>query len=101
MNHNNNSNNIPSDSDKNNTNLKQQYLALKQKIANLEKNNLEMMEIYKAEEERLKKSNEFLQKKNNKDHSRTIQDLESEVLKMRNSVQQLKKIKKNQTKIQI
>ena len=92
MNHNNNNNNIPSDSDKSNTNLKQQYLALKQKIANLEKNNLEMMEIYKAEEERLKKSNEFLQKKNNKDHSRTLQDLESEVLKMRNSVQQLKKI---------
>ena len=87
-----NQNNLSSTLDKNNTNLKQQYMALKQKIANLEKNNLEMIEIYKAEEERLIKSNEFLQKKNNQEYSRTIQDLESEVLKMRNSVTQLKKL---------
>ena len=87
-----NQNNLSSTLDKNNTNLKQQYMALKQKIANLEKNNLEMIEIYKAEEERLIKSNEFLQKKNNQEYSRTIQDLESEVLKMRNSVSQLKKL---------
>ena len=92
-----NQNNISPTSDQNNTNLKQQYMALKQKIANLEKNNLEMMEIYKAEEERLIKSNEFLEKKNNQEHSRTIQDLESEVLKMRNSVQQLKKIIEQKT----
>ena len=92
-----NLNNISPTSDQNNTNLKQQYMALKQKIANLEKNNLEMMEIYKAEEERLIKSNEFLEKKNNQEHSRTIQDLESEVLKMRNSVQQLKKIIEQKT----
>ena len=92
-----NQNNISPTSDQNNTNLKQQYMALKQKIANLEKNNLEMMEIYKSEEERLIKSNEFLEKKNNQEHSRTIQDLESEVLKMRNSVQQLKKIVEQKT----
>ena len=92
-----NQNNISPTSDQNNTNLKQQYMALKQKIANLEKNNLEMMEIYKSEEERLIKSNEFLEKKNNQEHSRTIQDLESEVLKMRNSVQQLKKIIEQKT----
>ena len=85
-------NNISIVSDKNSPNLKQQYHALKQKIANLEKNNLEMIEIYKAEEERLLKSNEFLMKKNNQDHSRTIQELESEVLKMRNAIQQLKNI---------
>ena len=87
-----NQNNLSSILDKSNTNLKQQYIALKQKIVNLEKNNLEMIEIYKAEEERLIKSNEFLQKKNNQEYSRTIQDLESEVLKMRNSVTQLKKL---------
>ena len=85
-------NNISIVSDKNSPNLKQQYYALKQKIANLEKNNLEMIEIYKAEEERLLKSNEFLMKKKNQDHSRTIQELESEVLKIRNSIQQLKNI---------
>ena len=87
-----NQNNISQASEKNNSNLKQKYNELKQKIANLEKNNLEMIEIYKAEEERLIKSNEFLKKKNNHDHTRTIQDLESEVLKMRNAIQQLKNI---------
>ena len=87
-----NQNNISIVSEKSNTNLKQQYNTLKQKIANLEKNNLEMIEIYKSEEERLIKSNEFLQNKNNHEHSRTIQDLESEVLKMRNAVQQLKNL---------
>ena len=87
-----NQNNISEKTEKNNENLKQQYMTLKQKIANLEKNNMEMIEIYKAEEERLIKSNEFLQKKKNQEYSRTIQDLEAEVLKMRNSVQQLKKL---------
>lgn len=76
----------------NNTNLKQQYFNLKQKIADLQKQNLEMIEIYKAEEERLTKSNEFLMNKNNHEHSRTIQELESEVLNMRKSIQQLNKI---------
>ena len=58
-----------------------------------------MIEIYKAEEERLKKSNEFLMKKNNQEHSRTIQELESEVLKMRNAIQHLKALinEKNQS----
>ena len=87
-----NQNNVSASSDKNNTNLKQQFYALKQKIANLEKNNLEMIEIYKAEEERLIKSNEFLTNKNNKNNSKTIQELEAEVLRMRNSIQQLKKL---------
>lgn len=88
-----NQNNISEPSDKNNTNLKQQFYALKQKVDNLEKNNLEMIEIYKAEEERLNKSNEFLSnKKNNNNNSKTIQDLESEVLRMRNAIQQLKKL---------
>ena len=73
-----------------NDSLKQQYNNLKQKVANLEKSNLEMIEIYKAEEERLIKSNEFLMKKKNQGHSKTIQELESDVLKMRNSIQQLK-----------
>ena len=76
----------------NNTNLKQQYFNLKQKIADLQKQNLEMIQIYKAEEERLTKSNEFLMNKNNHEHSRTIQDLESEVLNMRKNIQQLNKI---------
>lgn len=94
-----NQNNMSQLSDKNSPNLKQQYNALKQKIINLEKNNLEMIEIYKAEEERLIKSNEFLMKKNNQEHSRTIQELESEVLKMRNAIQQLKLLinQKNQS----
>ena len=48
----------------NNMNLKQKYNALKQKIANLEKNNNEMLEMYKAEEQRLIKSNEFLMQDN-------------------------------------
>ena len=87
-----NQNNFSNSFENNNTNLKQQYNNLKQKVANLEKNNLEMIEIYKSEEERLKKSNEFLMKKNNQEHSRTIQELESEVLKMKNSIQQLQKL---------
>jgi len=87
-----NINNQSSSSVENNTNLKQQYFNLKQKIADLQKQNLEMIEIYKAEEERLTKSNEFLMNKNNHEHSRTIQELESEVLNMRKSIQQLNKI---------
>ena len=92
-----NINNQSSSSVENNTNLKQQYINLKQKIIDLQKQNLEMIEIYKAEEERLTKSNEFLMNKNNHEHSRTIQDLESEVLNMRKNIQQLNKIieKKN------
>ena len=94
-----NQGNISISSEKNNTNLKQQYYTFKQKIADLEKNNLEMIEIYKAEEERLIKSNEFLSNKNNKHNPKTIQDLEAEVLKMRNSIQQIKKLieQKNNT----
>ena len=53
---------LPQTSEQNDS-LKQQYNNLKQKVANLEKSNLEMIEIYKAEEERLIKSNEFLMKK--------------------------------------
>ena len=87
-----NINNQSSSSVENNTNLKQQYFNLKQKIADLQKQNLEMIQIYKAEEERLTKSNEFLMNKNNHEHSRTIQDLESEVLNMRKNIQQLNKI---------
>jgi len=87
-----NINNQSSSSVENNTNLKQQYFNLKQKIADLQKQNLEMIEIYKAEEERLTKSNEFLMNKNNHEHSRTIQELELEVLNMRKSIQQLNKI---------
>lgn len=53
---------LPQSSEQNES-LKQQYNNLKQKVANLEKSNLEMIEIYKAEEDRLIKSNEFLMKK--------------------------------------
>ena len=53
---------LPQSSEQNES-LKQQYNNLKQKVANLEKTNLEMIEIYKAEEDRLIKSNEFLMKK--------------------------------------
>ena len=88
-----NLNNLSSSFDNNNTNLKTQYNNLKQKIDNLEKNNLEMIEIYKAEEERLLKSNGFLMTKKNQENSRTIQELESEVLKMRDNIQLLQKIK--------
>ena len=83
--------------DNNTISLKQQYNNLKQKVANLEKNNLEMIEIYKSEEERLIKSNEFLMKKSNHEHSNSIQELESKVLKMKNNIQKLQKLidKKN------
>ena len=76
----------------NNSNLKKQYNDLKQKIENLEKNNREILEMYKAEEQRLIKSNEFLMQKNNHDNSRNIKDLEAEVLKMRNAIRQLQNI---------
>ena len=75
-----------------NSNLKQQYNNLKQKIENLEKNNREMLEMYKAEEQRLIKSNEFLMQKNNKDNSKNIKELEAEVLKMRNDIRQLQNL---------
>ena len=73
----------------NNMNLKQKYNALKQKIANLEKNNNEMLEMYKAEEQRLIKSNEFLMQNKNQENSRNIQNLEAEVIKMRNNIKEL------------
>ena len=75
-----------------NSNLKQQYNNLKQKIENLEKNNREMLEMYKVEEQRLIKSNEFLMQKNNKDNSKNIKELEAEVLKMRNDIRQLQNL---------
>ena len=75
-----------------NSNLKQQYNNLKQKIENLEKNNREMLEMYKAEEQRLIKSNEFLMQTNNKDNSKKIKELEAEVLKMRNDIRQLQNL---------
>ena len=73
----------------NNMNLKQKYNALKQKISNLQKNNNEMLEMYKAEEQRLIKSNEFLMQNKNQENSRNIQNLEAEVIKMRNNIKEL------------
>ena len=78
--------------DENNSNLKQKYNALKQKIANLIKNNAEILEMYKAEEQRLIKSNEFLMQNKNKENSKNIEQLEAEVLKMRNDIRQLQNI---------
>ena len=75
-----------------NSNLRQQYNDLKKKIENLKKNNLEMLEMYKSEEQRLIKSNEFLMQKDNKDNSRNIKELEAEVLKMRNNIRQLQNL---------
>ena len=75
-----------------NSNLKQQYNDLKKKIENLKKNNLEMLEMYKYEEQRIIKSNEFLMQKDNKDNSRNIKELEAEVLKMRNNIRQLQNL---------
>ena len=75
-----------------NFNLKQQYNDLKKKIENLKKNNLEMLEMYKSEEQRLIKSNEFLMQKDNKDNSKNIKELEAEVLKMRNNIRQLQNL---------
>lgn len=76
----------------NNYNLKQKYNALKQKIANLIKNNAEILEMYKAEEQRLIKSNEFLMQNKSKENSKNIEELEAEVLKMRNDIRQLQNI---------
>lgn len=80
-------------------NLKKQYEELKIKVMNLEKNNLEMIQMYEAEEERLIKSNEFLQNVNNKENPKSIQELEQEVLKLRNDCQSLKELleQKNKT----
>ena len=75
-----------------NSNLKQQYNDLKKKIENLKKNNLEMLVMYKSEEQRLIKSNEFLMQKDNTDNSRNIKELEAEVLKMRNNIRQLQNL---------
>ena len=87
-------NNNPINSVENNTtvNLKQQYNTLKQKIEDLEKNNKEMLEMYKSEEQRLIKSNEFLMQKNNQNNSKNIKELEAEVLKMRNDIKQLQNL---------
>jgi len=84
--------NNPINTAENNTNLKQQYNTLKQKIATLEKNNKEILEMYKAEEQRLIKSNEFLMQKNNPNNSKNIKELEAEVLKMRNDIKQLQNL---------
>ena len=87
-------NNNPINSVENNAtvNLKQQYNTLKQKIEDLEKNNKEMLEMYKSEEQRLIKSNEFLMQKNNQNNSKNIKELEVEVLKMRNDIKQLQNL---------
>ena len=87
-------NNNPINFVENNTtvNLKQQYNTLKLKIEDLEKNNKEMLEMYKSEEQRLIKSNEFLMQKNNPNNSKNIKELEAEVLKMRNDIKQLQNL---------
>ncbi len=75
-----------------NTNLKQQYNTLKQKIENLVKNNNEMLQMYKSEEQRLIKSNEFLMQNKSMENTRSINELENEVIKMRNNIKQLQNI---------
>ena len=87
-------NNNPINFVENNTtvNLKQQYNTLKLKIEDLEKNNKEMLEMYKSEEQRLIKSNEFLMQKNNPNNSKNIKELEAEVLKMRNDIKELQNL---------
>lgn len=90
----------PSENAQNVQTLKSQYNELRQKIINLEKNNLEMIQLYEAEEERLIKSNEFLMNRNNQNgKSKNIKQLESDVLKMKNDIQELKKLlaQKNNT----
>ena len=77
-----------------NTNLKQQYNTLKQKIENLVKNNNEMLQMYKSEEQRLIKSNEFLMQNKSMENTRSINELENEVIKMRNNIKQLQNILK-------
>jgi hypothetical protein len=51
-----------------------------------------MLEMYKSEEQRLIKSNEFLMQKNNPNNSKNIKELEAEVLKMRNDIKQLQNL---------
>ena len=75
-----------------NTNLKQQYNTLKQKIENLVKNNNEMLQMYKSEEQRLIKSNEFLMQNKSMENTRNINELENEVIKMRNNIKRLQNI---------
>ena len=75
-----------------NTNLKQQYNTLKQKIENLVKNNKEMLQMYKSEEQRLIKSNEFLMQNKSMENTRNINELENEVIKMRNNIKRLQNI---------
>ena len=75
-----------------NTNLKQQYNTLKQKIENLVKNNNEMLQMYKSEEQRLIKSNEFLMQNKSMENTRSINELENEVIKMRNNIKHLQNI---------
>ena len=78
--------------DNKNTNLKQQYNTLKQKIENLVKNNNEMLQMYKSEEQRLIKSNEFLMQNKSMENTRNINELENEVIKMRNNIKRLQNI---------
>ena len=75
-----------------NTNLKQQYNTLKQKIENLVKNNNQMLQMYKSEEQRLIKSNEFLMQNKSMENTRNINELENEVIKMRNNIKRLQNI---------
>ena len=89
---NNNAINSKENTNNKNSNLKQQYNRLKQKIADLVKNNNEMLEMYKAEEQRLIKSNEFLLQSKNQENNINIQELENEVIKMRNNVRQLQNL---------
>ena len=89
---NNNAINSKENTNNKNSNLKQQYNTLKKKIADLVKNNNEMLEMYKAEEQRLIKSNEFLLQSKNQENNINIQELENEVIKMRNNVRQLQNL---------
>ena len=83
----------------NEQNLKQQYNSLKAKIQELERQNSEMVEKYKAEEEQLIKSNEFLQNKNIQNNSKSLDELEKEVLDMRKKIQEIQNLIEQRNKL--
>ena len=74
------------------SNIEGKYNQLKQKINDLEKNNDEMKNLYKTEEERLTKTNNMIFLKTDEGRTQYIQELENSSFNLRKDCEKLKSL---------
>ena len=74
------------------SNIEGKYNQLKQKISDLEKNNDEMKNLYKTEEERLTKTNNMIFLKTDEGRTQYIQELENSSFNLRKDCEKLKSL---------